>query len=113
MTIPLPVGSLVSANTYVLGRSKEIWGVDADKWKPERWLRDENGSKRLEDKFVVFSKGPRGCIGKEMAMLVMEKTVAGVLEKWDLTAKGSLRGASFLEMQYMECEIAFIEVGTK
>jgi benzoate 4-monooxygenase len=42
---------------------------------------------------VVFSKGPRGCGGKEIAMPTMEKTVVGVLEKWDLTAKGSLRGA--------------------
>ena len=46
-------------------------------------------------------------------MLVMEKAVVGVLEKWDLIAKGSVRGASFLEMQYMECGIAFVEVGTK
>ena len=46
-------------------------------------------------------------------MLMMEKTVVGMLEKWDLTVKGSLRGASWLEMQYMECGIAFVEVGTK
>jgi benzoate 4-monooxygenase len=82
-------------------------------WKPERWLGDEKGVKRLEDKFVVFSKGPRGCGGKEIAMLMMEKAVVGMLEKWDLTVKGSLRGASWLEMQYMECGIAFVEVGTK
>jgi len=82
-------------------------------WKPERWLGDEKGVKRLEDKFVAFSKGPRGCGGKEIAMLMMEKAVVGMLEKWDLTVKGSLRGASWLEMQYMECGIAFVEVGTK
>lgn len=36
---------------------------------------------KLEEKFVVFSKGPRGCVGKEIAMLMLEKAVAGVLEK--------------------------------
>jgi hypothetical protein len=46
-------------------------------------------------------------------MLMMEKMVVGMLEKWDLTAKGSLRGACLLEMQYIECGIAFVEVGTK
>jgi benzoate 4-monooxygenase len=76
-------------------------------WKPERRLWDEKGVMRLEYKFVVFSKGPRGCGGKEIAMLMMEKTVVGVPEKWDLTAKGSLRRASLLETQYMECGIAF------
>ena len=79
LAAPLPVGSLVAANTYVLGRLKEIWRDDADTWKPERWLGDEKGIKRLEDEFVVFSKGPRGCGGKEIAMLMMEKTVVGVL----------------------------------
>jgi benzoate 4-monooxygenase len=59
---------------------------------------------------VAFSKGPRGCGGKEIAMLIMEKTVVGVLEKSDLTAKGSIRGASFLEMQYMECDTSFAEI---
>jgi len=36
LAAPLPVGSLAAGNTYVLGRSKEIWGDDADMWKPER-----------------------------------------------------------------------------
>jgi benzoate 4-monooxygenase len=85
---------------------KKIWGDDADKWKPERWVGDEEGIKRLEDKVVVFSKGPRGCGGKEIAMPTMEKTVVGVLEKWDLTAKGSLMGAGLLEMQYAECDMS-------
>jgi benzoate 4-monooxygenase len=59
LAAPLPVGSLVAASTYVLGRSKEIWGDDADMWKLERWPGDEKGIKRLEDKFVAISKGPR------------------------------------------------------
>jgi len=68
--------------------SKEIRGDDADMWKPDRWLGNEKGIKRLEDRFVVFSKGPRGCGGKEIAMLMMEKTVVGVLEKWILQRRG-------------------------
>jgi hypothetical protein len=50
LAAPLPVGSLVAASTYVLGRSKEIWGDGADMWKLERWPGDEKGIKRLEDK---------------------------------------------------------------
>lgn len=35
---PLPIGTVVASNTYVIGRSKEIWSDDAEIWKPERWL---------------------------------------------------------------------------
>jgi benzoate 4-monooxygenase len=34
----LPIGTTVYANTWVLGRSKEIWGPDAEEWNPARWI---------------------------------------------------------------------------
>ncbi|KAL9117443.1 MAG: hypothetical protein Q9187_006023 [Circinaria calcarea] len=107
---PLPVGTTVSANTYVLGHSKGVWGEDAELWKPERWLTgDESEAKKLEDSFVVFSKGPRGCIGREIAMLMLAEAVASLLEKWNIRAEKEPKGASFLEMQYTECEVGFVQ----
>lgn len=108
---PLPAGTLVSSNTYVLGHSKEIWGDDAEVWKPQRWLGAEDERKELDNKFVVFSKGPRGCIGREIAMLVIAKAVLGALERWDLGTAEDFKGNSFLEMQYEECQIQFAERG--
>jgi benzoate 4-monooxygenase len=63
---------------------------------------------KLEEKFLAFSKGPRGCTGQEIVMLMLERSVVGVLEKWDPAAKGSLSGSSFLEMQYTGCGMAFL-----
>ena len=103
---PLPIGTTVASNTYILGRSKEIWGEDADMWKPERWLVAGDEKQKLEDKFVAFSKGPRNCIGREIAMLMIEEALVGILQKWDVSARGSLSGASLLEMQYKQCDIA-------
>jgi len=110
---PLPVGTVVSANSYVLGRSKEIWGADAEEWRPERWLdtaAEEGEGKRLDDKFVVFSKGSRGCVGREIAMLVLARAVAGVLGRWEVNATGACKRRNFLEMQYEECWIKFGEL---
>ena len=61
---PLPVGTLVSAHTYVLGHSKSLWGEDVEVWRPERWLKPKNESEKreLDEKFVAFSKGARGCV---------------------------------------------------
>lgn len=112
LAAPLPVGTLISSNTFVLGRSKELWGDDAEAWKPQRWLLgDESETKReLDDKFVVFSKGPRSCMGREIAMLMLARAVAGVLTKWEIGAVGGpLKGKSYLEMQYVECYLTFVK----
>lgn len=108
---PLPVGTLVSSNSYILGHSTEIWGDDAESWKPQRWLGAEDTRKELDNKFVVFSKGPRGCIGREIAMLAISKAVLGVLERWDLDGAEDLKGNCFLDMQYEECRIQLAERG--
>lgn len=115
---PLPVGTLVSANSYVLGRSREVWGPEAETWDPARWLvGDEDERREMEGRFVAFGKGPRGCIGKELALLMVAAAVRGVLERWevdcvDVGLEGAeLRGNAFLEMQFDECRVRFLERG--
>jgi cytochrome P450 len=107
LPVALPVGTVVSANTFVLGRSKKIWGEDANEWKPQRWLGSEYEKQQMEDKFVVFSKGSRQCVGKELAMLTLAKAVASVAQRWEFKSVGELKGNSFLEMAYDECWISF------
>lgn len=104
---PLPLGTIVSSNPYVLGHSKEIWGGDAESWRPQRWLGTDSERKKQDEKFVVFSKGARGCLGKDLAMLMLVKAVASVLLKWKISVEGDLRGKCFLEMQYTDCEMKF------
>ncbi|MCJ1358920.1 MAG: hypothetical protein MMC33_008920 [Icmadophila ericetorum] len=107
ISAPLPLGTTVEANSYILGHSKEIWGGDAEIWKPQRWLGTSIERKELEDKFVVFSKGARSCIGKEIAWLEIAKATIAVLQEWKIDAKeGALKGDNFLEMQYKECRIS-------
>ncbi|MCJ1433390.1 hypothetical protein MMC27_002750 [Xylographa pallens] len=109
---PLPVGTLISANTYILGHSKAISGDDAEDWKPERWLVPERDRKELEDKFVVFSKGSRGCIGKEISLMMISEAIVAVLGAWKIEATGKLKGKAFLEMQYSECGVSLTKVNS-
>ncbi|GIC91789.1 putative cytochrome P450 pisatin demethylase [Aspergillus udagawae] len=104
---PLPVGTTVSANTFVLGRSREFWGNDSDEWVPQRWLGSEQHRREMETKFVAFSKGSRSCVGRELVLLVLAQAVIGIIQQWRFRSKGELRGKSFLEMQYDECWIEF------
>ena len=107
---PLAVGTLISANTYILGHSKDIWGEDAEDWKPERWLLPERERKELEDRFVVFSKGSRVCIGKEISLMILSEAIVGLLGAWKIEATGSLKGKAFLEMQYSDCGVSLTRI---
>ncbi|RJE19119.1 hypothetical protein PHISCL_08546, partial [Aspergillus sclerotialis] len=95
----LPVGTMVSANTFVLGRSGDIWGSDADQWVPERWLGNEVQRREMESKLVAFSKGARSCIGKELASLMIAKATMEIIKIGPFRSVGELRGKSFVEMQ--------------
>ncbi|TRX90036.1 hypothetical protein FHL15_009137 [Xylaria flabelliformis] len=35
----IPAGTAIGVNPYVIGRNKKVWGSDADKFRPERWLQ--------------------------------------------------------------------------
>ncbi|PHU22270.1 hypothetical protein BC332_07377 [Capsicum chinense] len=74
-------GDMVAYPPYAMGRMKYLWGDDAEKFRPERWL-DENGSFKQESpfKFTAFQAGPRICIGKEFAYRNMKITAAVLLQ---------------------------------
>ena len=55
----IPKGQSVLISTYALQQRKDIWGPDADVFRPERW---ENRRTGME--FIPFGGGPRKCIGR-------------------------------------------------
>jgi cytochrome P450 len=103
--LPLPVGTIVGANSWIVSHDKSVWGSDAGQWKPERWLdvKGDAEKRSLEDKFVVFSKGPRGCIGKDISMFIVTQAVAGIVSKWRIESAGEMKGGGWLEMQIEWC----------
>ena len=45
----LPEGTIVGISGWVVHRDRSIFGQDADVWRPERWLvDDEESRKRME-----------------------------------------------------------------
>ena len=59
-----------------MGRSKDIWGDDADKFKPERWLNKDAPSSYS---YPVFNARPEECIGKRLAMVEMKACLVNIL----------------------------------
>ena len=62
----------------------KIWGEDVYTFRPERWL-DESNSKGAanRDAFMAFAKGPRNCIGQELAMLELKMVLAMTIRQFN------------------------------
>ena len=75
---------------HLLGvqRSKEVYGEDAEEYRPERWLHEkgERASTHADDlyTYLTFGAGTRMCYGKKFAMLEMRMVLYQVLQHYRL-----------------------------
>ncbi|KAL8860203.1 MAG: hypothetical protein Q9178_003467 [Gyalolechia marmorata] len=70
-------GTLVIFHFVALHRRKDLWGEDADDFKPGRW-QDEKTSWH----FVPFGGGPRNCIGQQFALTEASYTAVRLLQEF-------------------------------
>jgi len=83
---------------YLIQRNKKVYGETADDFVPERWLgntdtsmatnEDENGPEEKETQGIPpsawrpFERGPRNCIGQELANIEARVILAMVLRRY-------------------------------
>ncbi|KAI0739194.1 cytochrome P450 [Daedaleopsis nitida] len=87
----VPSGTMVWVNVYGLNHDKDIWGPDADEWKPERWLAPLPPS--VADAHIpsifantsTFLAGSRSCIGYNMALTELRIALAHLVMAFDFT----------------------------
>ncbi|KAI1852797.1 hypothetical protein JX266_002338 [Neoarthrinium moseri] len=77
-----PEGTTLSVNPWVLHHSTELWGGDADEWKPERWLGDDTTV--LEKNWIPFGAGWMGCPGQHVARMELLKICSTIIRDYDL-----------------------------
>lgn len=68
----------VNYSVHVMHRRKDIWGPDADEFKPERFV-----GRRPGWEFLPFNGGPRICIGQQFALTEASYVVVRLLQKFD------------------------------
>lgn len=73
----LPPGTKVGMSAWTLHMSKEAFGSDAEVYRPERWL-DEDNRRELEKYNLTFGMGRRVCIGKNISMMVSKLQLTAV-----------------------------------
>ncbi|KAJ6142059.1 hypothetical protein N7497_011158 [Penicillium chrysogenum] len=64
---------------------KDVYGIDSDLYKPERWIEaNEDQRRQMDRSFLTFSAGKRICTGVHIAWLEMKKTLPLLLMNFDL-----------------------------
>ncbi|KAI3322643.1 cytochrome P450 [Xylariaceae sp. AK1471] len=83
----VPEGTQIGMNFFGLMRSKEIWGPDADVFRPERWLEaDVDQTKRMNAVVDLdFGFGKYQCLGKPIAMMELNKVFVELLRRYDFS----------------------------
>ena len=61
----VPKGTTVCSLTYHIHHDRDIWGDDADAFRPERWAQRNQGN----TEFVPFLSGPRICPAQQQVLL--------------------------------------------
>jgi cytochrome P450 len=71
-------------------RLPDLWGEDADEFKPERWIDKATGRATMNGgadsnyAFLTFLHGPRSCIGEKFARAEMRALIAAVCANFEM-----------------------------
>ncbi|KAF6229070.1 hypothetical protein HO133_007184 [Letharia lupina] len=71
-------GDVIMISSYALQRRKDLWGADADEFRPERFL-----DAKLEPWTIIsFGAGPRACPGQRIGIFQVAYTIVRILRTY-------------------------------
>lgn len=83
----IPAHTTVVICPWAVNTSADLWGDDARKFNPERWMgpgRTNNGGAESNYAITTFLHGPRSCIGKDFAKAEFACLVAGLVGRFEI-----------------------------
>ncbi|KAF9019750.1 cytochrome P450 [Hymenopellis radicata] len=78
---PVPAGTVVGVAQPLVLKNPDVF-PDPLAFRPERWLGSD--SQKLDKYLVVFSRGPRSCLGMNLAWCELYLTFAHLMRKFDM-----------------------------
>ena len=73
----IPPGVEIGIALYGQQRREEDWGPDVDQFRPERWLINDAAALKKQQQVldVTFAPGKSACLGKNLALMELHKTI--------------------------------------
>ncbi|CAF2144643.1 unnamed protein product [Brassica napus] len=81
----VPKGVCIWILIPALHRHGEIWGEDANEFKPERFSEGISKACKYPQSYMPFGFGPRTCLGKNLAMMEAKVLVSLIVSKFSFT----------------------------
>ncbi|KAH6713006.1 cytochrome P450 [Leptodontidium sp. MPI-SDFR-AT-0119] len=76
-------GEDVAYCTYAMHRRKDIYGDDADLFRPERWENEQLRKVENSYAYIPFHAGPRICPGQDFALTETLYTIVRLVQRFD------------------------------
>ncbi|KAI9066918.1 cytochrome P450 [Trametes sanguinea] len=86
--IPIPKGTSCFISVWGYNRLPQIWGPDADEFKPERWIEHEKLGQTyvgVTSNLMTFSAGLQACIGWRFSIIEMQAILVELIEQFEFT----------------------------
>ncbi|KAL6301175.1 cytochrome P450 [Sparassis latifolia] len=84
----VPRGTSVCVSTYHLNTNPSVWGTDAQTFRPSRFT--EMLPNKYRHAFWRYGLGPRQCLGKNFALLIVKLVAMKALRKYRIETIGEI-----------------------
>ena len=104
----VPVGTEVGVPAYVSNRDTGAFGLDADEFRPERWLPLDSERAKEMDKMMFtfgFANSSRMCVGKNLALMEICKGVVEVLRRYEVSLVDETVRLEDRDMAFVHCVV--------
>jgi len=85
-----PAGVIVGMDAWQVHRNQDVFGPDADAFRPERWFvvnpadaKEVERVKNVERHMFAFGAGSRTCIGKHISLMEMRIAIPELLRHFE------------------------------
>ena len=80
----IPGGTLVGINAWTVQRDKTVFRQDAESYRPERWLEDDERRHQMEKAMFNFGAGNHVCLGQNIARMNIFKLIPSLFRAFEV-----------------------------